>query len=548
MALAERWLARQFNRPGFAMFGYDVYAVCSDGDMMEGVSSEAASFAGHQMLGNLCWIYDSNRITIEGPTDLAFSDDVAARFRAYGWNVERVADANDTERVAQALESFRRTDNAPTLIIVQSHIGYGAPHKQDTSAAHGEPLGEEEGRLAKRSYGWPEDARFLVPEGVRERFQDGVAHRGRDLHQAWVTLFESYRSNHPDLADQFQRMQARALPDDWDAHLPEFAADAKGLASRDSSAKVLNAVAPHYPWLVGGAADLAPSTKTRLNFAGAGDLEHDNPGGRNLHFGIREHAMGAILSGLAVSNIRPYGSSFLIFSDYMKPSIRLCALMRLPVIYVFTHDSIGVGEDGPTHQPIEQLTALRSIPGLITLRPADANEVVEAWRVIIGLKNEPACLVLTRQALPTFDRTRHAPAGGVRRGGYVLADAPDGKPEVILIGTGSEVALCVNAYEELKGDGTAARVVSMPSWELFEQQEQAYRDGVLPPDVKARVSVEMGSVIGWDRYVGATGTRIGMKTFGASAPLKGLLTKFGFTPAQVLAAAKDQIAKHNGNR
>jgi transketolase len=548
MALAERWLARQFNRPGFAMFGYDVYAVCSDGDMMEGVSSEAASFAGHQMLGNLCWIYDSNRITIEGPTDLAFSDDVAARFRAYGWNVERVADANDTERVAQALESFRRTDNAPTLIIVQSHIGYGAPHKQDTSAAHGEPLGEEEGRLAKRSYGWPEDARFLVPEGVRERFQDGVAHRGRDLHQAWVTLFESYRSNHPDLADQFQRMQARALPDDWDAHLPEFAADAKGLASRDSSAKVLNAVAPHYPWLVGGAADLAPSTKTRLNFAVAGDLEHDNPGGRNLHFGIREHAMGAILSGLAVSNIRPYGSSFLIFSDYMKPSIRLCALMRLPVIYVFTHDSIGVGEDGPTHQPIEQLTALRSIPGLITLRPADANEVVEAWRVIIGLKNEPACLVLTRQALPTFDRTRHAPAGGVRRGGYVLADAPDGKPEVILIGTGSEVALCVNAYEELKGDGTAARVVSMPSWELFEQQEQAYRDGVLPPDVKARVSVEMGSVIGWDRYVGATGTRIGMKTFGASAPLKGLLTKFGFTPAQVLAAAKDQIAKHNGNR
>jgi transketolase len=548
MALAERWLARQFNRPGFAMFGYDVYAVCSDGDMMEGVSSEAASFAGHQMLGNLCWIYDSNRITIEGPTDLAFSDDVAARFRAYGWNVERVADANDTERVAQALESFRRTDNAPTLIIVQSHIGYGAPHKQDTSAAHGEPLGEEEGRLAKRSYGWPEDARFLVPEGVRERFQDGVAHRGRDLHQAWVTLFESYRSNHPDLADQFQRMQARALPDDWDAHLPEFAADAKGLASRDSSAKVLNAVAPHYPWLVGGAADLAPSTKTRLNFAGAGDLEHDNPGGRNLHFGIREHAMGAILSGLAVSNIRPYGSSFLIFSDYMKPSIRLCALMRLPVIYVFTHDSIGVGEDGPTHQPIEQLTALRSIPGLITLRPADANEVVEAWRVIIGLKDEPACLVLTRQALPTLDRTRYAPAGGVRRGGYVLADAPDGKPEVILIGTGSEVALCVNAYEELKGDGTAARVVSMPSWELFEQQEQAYRDGVLPPDVKARVSVEMGSVIGWDRYVGATGTRIGMKTFGASAPLKDLLTKFGFTPAQVLAAAKDQIAKHNGNR
>ena len=548
MALAERWLARRFNRPGFAMFGYDVYAVCGDGDRMEGVSSEAASFAGHQMLGNLCWIYDSNRITIEGPTDLAFSDDVAARFRAYGWNVERVGDANDTERVAQALESFRRTDNAPTLIIVQSHIGYGSPHKQDTSAAHGEPLGEEEVRLAKRSYCWPEDAKFLVPDGVREHFQDGVAQRGRDLHKAWVTLFESYRSKYPDLADQLQRMQARTLPDDWDAHLPEFAADAKGLASRDSSAKVLNAIAPHYPWLVGGAADLAPSTKTRLNFAGAGDLEHDNPGGRNLHFGIREHAMGAILSGLAVSNIRPYGSSFLIFSDYMKPSIRLCALMRLPVIYVFTHDSIGVGEDGPTHQPIEQLAALRSIPGLITLRPADANEVVEAWRVIIGLKNEPACLVLTRQALPTLDRTRYAPAGALSRGGYVLADAPDGKPAVILIGTGSEVALCMSAYEELQREGIAARVVSMPSWELFEQQAQAYRDSVLPPDIKARVSVEMGSVIGWDRYVGTTGARIGMKTFGASAPLKDLLTKFGFTPAQVLAAAKDQIAKHNGNR
>jgi transketolase len=546
MALSGRWLARHFNRPGFAMFDYDVFAVCGDGDMMEGVSSEAASFAGHQMLGNLCWIYDSNRITIEGHTDLAFSDDVAARFLAYGWNVQHVGDANDTERLAEALANFRRTADVPTLIIVDSHIGYGAPHKQDTSAAHGEPLGEEEVRLAKRSYGWPEDAEFLVPDGVREHFEDGLGRRGRGLHEAWITLLGSYRSKYPDLADQLQRMQTRALPDGWDADLPVFAADTKGLASRDSSAKVLNAIAAHYPWLIGGSADLAPSTKTRLTFEGADDLEADTPGGRNLHFGIREHAMGAILNGLALSKIRPYGSSFLIFSDYMKPPIRLCALMELPVVYVFTHDSIGVGEDGPTHQPIEQLIALRSIPGLITLRPADANEVVEAWRVIIGLKHQPACLVLTRQALPTLDRTRYAPVIGVRRGAYVLADAPGGKPAVVLIGTGSEVALCISAYEELRREGIAARVVSMPSWELFEQQDQAYRDGVLPPNVAARVSVEMGSMIGWDRYVGPTGLRIGMTTFGTSAPLKDLLTKFGFTPAQVLDAAKAQIAKYKG--
>jgi transketolase len=547
MALAGRWLAQHFNRPGFPIFGYDVYAVCGDGDMMEGVSSEAASFAGHQMLGNLCWIYDSNKITIEGHTDLAFSDDVAARFLAYGWNVKRVGDVNDGARLAQAFESFRRTHDVPTLIIVESHIGYGAPHKQDTNSAHGEPLGEEEVRLAKRSYGWPEDARFLVPDGVREHFREGLGRRGRELREAWVTLSESYRSQHPDLADRLQRMQTQTLPDGWDADLPAFAADAKGLASRESSAKVLNAIAPHYPWLLGGAADLAPSTKTRLNFEGAGDLERDSPGGRNLHFGIREHAMGAILNGLALSKLRAYGSSFLIFSDYMKPPTRLAALMRLPVIHVFTHDSIGVGEDGPTHQPIEQLTALRSIPGLITLRPADANEVVEAWRVIVGLKHHPACLVLTRQALPTLDRTRYAPAAGVRRGAYVLADVPDGTPAVLLIGTGSEVALCIAAYEELRREGIAARVVSMPSWELFEQQTQAYRDDVLPPDVKARVSVEMGSVIGWDRYAGATGKRIGMTSFGASAPLKDLLAKFGFTAAHVIAAAKEQIAKHQGN-
>lgn len=546
MALAGRWLAKHFNRPDHAMFDYDVYAICSDGDMMEGVASEAASLAGHQMLGNLCWIYDSNRITIEGHTDLAFSDDVAARFLAYGWNVQRVGDANDTERLTQAIDVFRRIDDVPTLIVVESHIGYGAPHKHDTSAAHGEPLGEEEIRLAKRSYGWPEEAKFLVPDGVRQHFQDGIGRRGRSLQEDWSALFKSYRKKYPDLAERIERMQRRDLPDGWDASLPTFAADAKGLATRDSSGKVLNAIAVNYPWLIGGSADLAPSTKTHLAFEGAGDLEAGTPGGRNMHFGIREHAMGAILNGLALSKVRPYGAGFLIFSDYMKPPIRLAALMELPVIYVFTHDSIGVGEDGPTHQPVEQLVALRSIPGLITLRPADANEVVEAWRVIIGLKDRPACLVLSRQALPTFDRTRTAPAAGLARGAYVLIDAPERKPDVILIGTGSEVALCVNAFEELKQQNIPARVVSMPSWELFEQQDESYRDNVLPPDITARVSVEMGSVIGWDRYAGPTGAKIGMHTFGSSAPLKDLLTKFGFTPAKVLAAAKEQIAKSKG--
>jgi transketolase len=546
MALAGRWLAQHFNRRDYAMFDYDVYVVCGDGDMMEGVSSEAASFAGHQMLGNLCWIYDSNRVTIEGHTDLAFSDDVAARFLAYGWNVLRVGDANDTERLAQAIATFRHTPDVPTLIIVESHIGYGAPHKHDTSAAHGEPLGEEEIRLAKRSYGWPEDAKFLVPDGVREHFREGMGRRGRGLHEAWKTIFESYRRKYPDLADQIQRMQRRELPDGWEADLPVFAADPKGLATRDSSGKVLNAIASHHPWLIGGSADLAPSTKTRLTFEDAGDVEADTPGGRNLHFGVREHAMGAILNGMALSKIRPYGSGFLIFSDYMKPPIRLSALMELPVIYVFTHDSIGVGQDGPTHQPVEQLIALRSIPGLVTLRPADANEVVEAWRVIIGLQHQPACLVLSRQSLPTLDRTRYAPAADLRLGAYVLADALDDKPAVILIGTGSEVALCIDAFEELKRQGIPARVVSMPSWELFEQQDQAYRDAVFPPHVTARVSAEMGSVIGWDRYVGTTGAKVGMNTFGSSAPLKDLLTKFGFTPANILAAAKEQIAKFNG--
>ena len=543
MAIAERWLAQHFNRPNFAIFDHNIYTICGDGDMMEGVTSESASLAGHLMLGNLCWIYDSNRITIEGHTDLAFSDDVAARFLAYGWNVTRVGDANDTERIAQAIETFRRSRDVPTLIIVESHIGYGAPHKHDTSAAHGEPLGVEEIRLTKRSYGWPENAQFLVPDGVHEHFRAGIGARGQHLRETWSARLDLYRADYPDLADELDRMQKCELPDNWDAGLLNFPADTKGLASRDSSAKALNAIASHCPWLIGGAADLAPSTKTRLTFGTAGDFEAAHYGGRNLHFGIREHAMGAALNGLALSKIRAYGSTFLIFSDYMKPAIRLSALMQLPVVYIFTHDSIGLGQDGPTHQPVEQLIALRSIPGRITLRPADANEVVEAWRVIIGLTRQPACLVLSRQPLATFDRRRYASAAAVARGAYVMADASSGQPAVILIGTGSEVALCVSVYETLKQENIPARVVSMPSWELFEQQDQTYRDSVLPPEITARVSVEEGSMIGWDRYAGSGGARIGMHGFGASAPIKDLLTRFGFTPEKVLAAAKDQLAK-----
>ncbi len=546
MAIAERWLAAHYNRSDLALFDYDVYALCSDGDMMEGVSGEAASIAGHLKLSNLCWIYDSNRVTIEGHTDLAFSEDVASRFLAYGWNVTRVSDANDLERIAAAIDVFRRCEDRPTLIVVESHIGFGAPHKQDTSAAHGAPLGEEEIRLAKRQYGWAEDAKFLVPDGVTQNLRAGFGERGRKLRIAWEARVAEYAKHHPDLADEIERMQRRDLPKSWDADLPTFLADARGLASRDSSAKVLNAVAKHHPWLIGGAADLSPSTKTRLELDGAGDFEAGDYGARNLHFGIREHAMGAILNGIALSKIRVYGSGFLIFSDYMKPPVRLAALMQLPVIYIFTHDSIGVGEDGPTHQPVEQLIALRAIPGLITLRPADANEVVEAWRFVMALKHQPTCLVLSRQQLPTLDRMRYAPASGLSRGAYILADAEKSSPEVILIGTGSEVSLCVGAYEALKTEGFRARVVSMPSWELFEQQDESYRDKVLPPMVRARVSVEQASVLGWDHYVGMRGAKIGMHTFGSSAPLKDLETKFGFTPDKVVAAAKAQLALVRG--
>jgi transketolase len=543
MAIARRWMADHFNRPGFEdLIDFNVYALCGDGCMMEGISAEAASLAGHLKLSNLCWIYDNNHITIEGHTELAFSDDVATRFIGHGWNVTRVGDANDQQMLARAFRTFLGTRDRPTLIIVDSHIAYGAPNKQDTSAAHGEPLGEQEVRLTKRNYGWPEDARFYVPDGVYEHFQDGIGKRGKELRDAWFARVREYRDKYPELADQFYRMMHRQLPEGWDKDLPTFAAGAKGLATRDSSAKVLNALARNVPWLVGGSADLAPSTKTRLTFDGAGDFEAATPGGRNLHFGIREHAMAAALNGMALVKMRAYGSTFLIFSDYARGALRLSALMELPVVYVFTHDSIGVGEDGPTHQPVEQLASLRAIPGLIVLRPADANEVAEAWKVILKLHHQPAALILTRQALPTIDRGKYAAASGVARGAYVLADAPHGKPDVLLLASGSEVALCLQAYERLTAEGVKARVVSMPSWELFDDQPQEYRDGVLPPAVTARVSVEQASTFGWAEYVGATGHSLGMRSFGASAPLKDLTKKFGFTPEHVVAAAREQLA------
>jgi transketolase len=541
MALAETWMAKFFNRPGFELFDYNVYALCGDGCMMEGVSSEAASLAGHLRLSNLCWIYDNNHITIEGHTDWAFSEDVATRFIAYGWNVTRVGDANDQKMLARAFQTFHKTTDRPTLIIVDSHIAYGAPSKQDTSAAHGEPLGEEEIRLTKQNYGWPETAKFYVPEEVRAHFQEGIGKRGKELSQRWRELFRTYTRQHPELASHLEKMQRRELPDGWDRDLPVFPADAKGMAGRDSSAKVLNAIARNVPWLIGGSADLAPSTKTRLTFENAGDFTAENYGGRNLHFGIREHAMGSILNGLALSKVRAFGSGFLIFSDYLRPAIRLSALMEIPVIYIFTHDSIGVGEDGPTHQPIEQLISLRAIPNLITLRPGDANEVLEAWRVIMQLRHKPAVLVLARQALPTLDRNRYAPASGVAKGGYVLADAQGGQAQLLLLATGSEIALAIDAYEKLTAQGVKTRVVSMPSWELFEQQPEQYRNSVIPAEVTARISIEQGSTLGWAFYHGSNGRAIGMKTFGASAPLKELQGKFGFTPESLLQAAEQLL-------
>jgi transketolase len=543
MAIAEKWLAQHFNRPGFELFNYNVYAMCGDGDMMEGISSEAGSLAGHLKLGNLCWIYDSNRITIEGSTDLAFNDDVAGRFASYGWNVAHVADANDTAALSKAIKSFQSVNDRPTMIIVNSHIGYGAPTKHDTKEAHGEPLGEEEIKGAKKFYGWPEDAKFLVPDGVHEHFQEGIGKRGKTLRSQWDSLLNDYTKQFPDLAQQLDLLLNRELPTSWDKNLPVFPADAKGMAGRDASGKALNVLAQNVPWLMGGAADLAPSTKTRLTAADAGDFQCDNYGGRNMHFGIREHVMAAILNGMSLSHIRPYGSGFLIFSDYARASIRLSAIMEIPTIHVFTHDSIGVGEDGPTHQPIEQLASLRAIPGMHTFRPGDANEMVEAWKVIMKFRHEPALVLASRQAVPVLDRTKYAAASGVARGGYILADAEGGKPDVILMGSGTEIPLCIEAYEKLKTEGVKARVVSLPCWELFAAQDQSYRDTVLPPSIRARVAVEMASIFGWERYVGLDGKIVGMRSFGASAPLKDLLKHFGFTVEAVIAAAKDVVAK-----
>jgi transketolase len=543
MAIARKWLGTRYNRPGFEIFDYNIYAVCGDGCMMEGIASEAASLAAHLGLDNLCWVYDNNHITIEGNTRIAFTEDVATRFLGYGWNVLRVGDANDSDRIEHALEVFRQTKGRPTFIILDSHIGYGSPHKQDTAEAHGEPLGEEEIRLTKRSYGWPENAKFLVPGGVYEHFDAGIGARGREARQEWTKLFDAYRSAYPELAAEIDQMQRRELPAGWDRNLPAFPADSKGLAGREASGKVLNVLAQNIPWFLGGSADLGPSNKTLLTFEGAGDLQADTPGGKNLHYGIREHAMGAIVNGLSLSKLRAFGATFFIFSDYARPTIRLSALMELPTILIFTHDAMGDGEDGPTHQPVEQLASLRAIPGLVTLRPADANEVVEAYRYIMQLRHQPAVLALSRQPLPTLDRNKYAPASGVARGAYVLADAPGGNPEVILIASGSEVSLAVNAHEALVAEGIRSRVVSMPSWDIFDHQTQEYRDSVLPPSVKARVAVEQASTFGWERYVGTSGHVIGMKTFGASAPLKELQRKFGFEPDQVVAAAKEQLGR-----
>ena len=544
MAIAGKWLGENFNKPGFEIFNFNVYAVCGDGDLMEGVCCEAASLAGHLKLSNLCWVYDNNRVTLDGPAEWSFSEDVMTRFKGYGWNVIHVTDANDLEMLSKGYKNFLYSkDAAPTLIVVNSHIGYGSPHKQDSYEAHGEPLGEAEVKLVKKNYGWPEDAKFLVPDGVYDQFKNGVGRRGAEARAAWKAKFEDYKKQFPQLADQLNRMQTGQLPDAWDKDLPVFPADPKGMATRESSGKTLNSLAKNIPWLIGGSADLAKSNKTNLTFDGAGDFYPNQFKGRNIHFGVREHAMGAIVNGMTLSKLRAFSATFFNFSDYMRPSMRLGALMEIPSIYIFTHDSIGVGEDGPTHQPIEQLASLRAMPNMLVLRPGDANEVVEAYKVILKHMHGPSTLVLTRQAMPTFDRTKYAPASGVAKGAYILSDAPSGKPDVILMASGSEVSLCVEASGKLATAGIKARVVSVPSWELFEAQDAAYKESVFPASVTARVSIEMASVFGWERYVGAKGRILGMHYFGASAPLKDLLKKFGIQSDAVAAAAKELLGK-----
>jgi transketolase len=536
-------LAANFNQPGFELFNFRVYAVCGDGDLMEGVGGEAASLAGHLGLSNLCWIYDNNRVTLDGPASWSFSEDMMTRFVGYGWNVTRVSDANDLLQLSRGYKTFLNTTDKPTLIVVDSHIGYGSPHKQDSYEAHGEPLGEEEVKLVKRNYGWPEDAKFLVPDGVYQHFQNGVGARGNNDRTAWNALFAGYSKKFPELAGRLNKMQKRALPDGWDKNLPNFPADPKGMATRESSGKVLNALAQNIPWLVGGSADLAKSNKTNLLFEGAGDFFTNEFKGRNIHFGVREHGMGAAVNGLTLSGLRGFSATFFNFSDYMRASMRLAALMEIPVLFIFTHDSIGVGEDGPTHQPVEQLAAFRAMPNMLVFRPGDANEVTEAYKVAIQHIHGPSTLVFSRQPMPTIDRTKYAPASGVAKGAYILADGDGGKPEVILMGTGTELQHCVAAYEKLKAEGIKARVVSMPCWAIFDQQDAAYKESVLPAAVTARVSIEMGATLGWDRYVGSKGKMIGMHSFGASAPLKDLLPKFGFGPDFVVTAAKQLLGR-----
>jgi transketolase len=543
MAIAQKWLAARYNRPEFPIFDYNVYAVCGDGCMMEGIASEAASLAAHLELDNLCWIYDNNRITIEGSTQIAFTEDVAGRFRSYGWNLLRIPDANDVDQIAHTLELFRAAKGRPTFIVLDSHIAYGSPHKQDSADAHGDPLGEDEIRLVKRAYGWPEEAKFLVPDGVYEHFDQGIGERGAKARREWTRLFEGYRASYPDLAAEIDAIERRLLPADWDRNLPTFEADAKGIAGRDASGKVLNVLARNIPWFLGGSADLGPSNRTFLKFEGAGDLQADSRTGKNLHFGIREHAMAAVTNGLSLSKLRPFAATFLVFSDYARPAIRLSAMMELPTIFIFTHDAMGDGEDGPTHQPVEHLASLRAIPGLLTLRPGDANEVVEAYRYVMQLRHKPAAIVLSRQPLRTLDRSRYAAASGLVCGAYVLADAPGQRPEVILMASGSELSLAVDAHERLMTEGIRSRVVSIPSWELFEEQPSSYRDRVLPPEVTGRIAIEQASTFGWERYVGGRGRVIGMKTFGASAPLRELQRKFGFEPDLVVAAAKELLGR-----
>ncbi len=543
MAMAERWLAARYNRPGFELFKYRVWSICGDGCMMEGISGEAASLAGHLKLSNLCWIYDNNQITIEGRTDLAYNDDVGTRFLGYGWNVLRVSDANDVDLLRRAFARAAATNDRPTLIIVDSKIGWGAPTKEDTSSAHGEPLGDAEIAGTKKFYRWPEQPKFFVPDGVMDHFAAGIGARGAELTKAWNATFDPYAKAFPNEAQEIRQMESRALPAGWDADLPVFPADAKGMATRVSGGKVLNAVAKRVPWMVGGSADLAPSTKTLMTFDGTGSFQSDSYGGRNLHFGVREHAMGAVCNGLALSKLHAFGSGFLIFSDYMKGAIRLSAIMEVPVTYIFTHDSIGVGEDGPTHQPIEQLAALRAMPQALVFRPADANEVTECWRVIMPMAHQVCVMALSRQDLPTVDRTKFGAASGTARGAYVLAEAAGGAPELVLIGTGSEVPLCLEAHEMLAKEGVKVRTVSMPCCELFNRQDQTYRDSVLPPTVRARVSVEALSTFGWERYVGLDGLAIGMTTFGASAPLAALNKHFGFEPATIAKKAREVLAR-----